>query len=150
MFRRRETGPEVFLVHPGGPFWTKKDDGAWSIPKGEYSEGEDALEAARREFQEETGIAPEGDLIPLTDLKQASGKIVSAWALSISSPPPEESVELIWLNVFYAVEWVVFAGFAIVLWYRLVRDAVERERDAAAEAEADAEADARTSDTASR
>ncbi|MGW4930039.1 SURF1 family protein [Agromyces sp. NPDC004153] len=61
---------------------------------------------------------------------------------AISSPPPEESVELNWLNVFYAVEWVVFAGFAIFLWYRLVRDAVERERDAAEEADADADADA--------
>ena len=61
----------------------------------------------------------------------------------ISSPPPEESVELNWLNVFYAVEWVVFAGFAIFLWYRLVRDAVERERNAA-------EAEAETSDSASR
>ncbi|MEX2261921.1 MAG: NUDIX domain-containing protein [Bryobacteraceae bacterium] len=81
LFRRRNGGLEVFLVHPGGPFWAKKDLGAWSIPKGEYSEGEDPLTAARREFEEETGIAPEGELIQLTDIKQPSGKIVRAWAL---------------------------------------------------------------------
>ena len=81
MFRWRGTTPEVFIVHPGGPFWAKKDDGAWSIPKGEYAEDEDPLSAARREFEEETGIAPDGDPVALTDVKQPSGKIVKAWAL---------------------------------------------------------------------
>ena len=65
MFRWRDRTLEVFIVHPGGPFWSKKDDGAWSIPKGEYNEGEDALATARREFMEETGFTADGDLTPL-------------------------------------------------------------------------------------
>jgi predicted NUDIX family NTP pyrophosphohydrolase len=82
LYRRRENGVEVFLVHPGGPFWKNKDDGAWSIAKGEYSHGEDPLAAARREFEEETGCAcPGGDPFPLGEVKQPGGKIVSAWAL---------------------------------------------------------------------
>jgi predicted NUDIX family NTP pyrophosphohydrolase len=81
LFRRRQGLVEVFLVHPGGPFWAKKDDGAWSIPKGEYNQGEDVLAAARREFAEETGFAIEGKLISLGETKQPGGKIVKAWAL---------------------------------------------------------------------
>jgi predicted NUDIX family NTP pyrophosphohydrolase len=81
MFRRVSGGVEVFLVHPGGPFWARKDEGAWSIPKGEYAPGEDPLETARREFQEETGFQASGEFIPLTSLKQPSGKVISAWAL---------------------------------------------------------------------
>jgi predicted NUDIX family NTP pyrophosphohydrolase len=67
-------------VHPGGPFWAKKDLGAWSIPKGEYEVDEEPLAAARREFEEETGLQPSGDFIELGELKQPGGKIVSAWA----------------------------------------------------------------------
>ncbi|MBW2065173.1 MAG: NUDIX domain-containing protein [Deltaproteobacteria bacterium] len=81
MYRFSENGLEVFLVHPGGPLWAKKDLGAWSIPKGEYAEGEDPLDAARREFNEETGFHAEGDFIPLTPIKQKGGKIISAWAV---------------------------------------------------------------------
>lgn len=81
MFRRRGDGIEVLLVHPGGPFWAKKDEGAWSIPKGEYEDGEDAFSAATREFEEETGVAVDGEFTELTQLKQPSGKRVSAWAL---------------------------------------------------------------------
>lgn len=81
LFRRRGQSLEVFLVHPGGPFWQKKDLGAWSIPKGEYAEGEDPIAVARREFEEETSFQVEGELIPLADIKQPSGKIISAWAL---------------------------------------------------------------------
>ena len=82
LYRHRRDVLEVFLVHPGGPYWATKDAGAWSVPKGEYGEGDDPLSAARREFAEETGmIAPEGDLMALSDLKQASGKIVKVWAL---------------------------------------------------------------------
>jgi predicted NUDIX family NTP pyrophosphohydrolase len=72
---------EVFLVHPGGPFWAKKDEGAWSIPKGEFAQGEDALEAAKREFQEETGFEVKGTFEALEPVKQTSGKIVYAWAI---------------------------------------------------------------------
>jgi predicted NUDIX family NTP pyrophosphohydrolase len=81
MFRRRSFGLEVFLVHPGGPFWQNKDAGAWSIPKGEITPGEDLLTAARREFEEETGSKPEGRFISLGRIRQASGKIVIAWAI---------------------------------------------------------------------
>lgn len=71
---------EVFLVHPGGPFWAKKDDGAWSIPKGEVAPGEDPLAAAQRELTEETGCSAGGDFLQLTPVKQKSGKVVYAWA----------------------------------------------------------------------
>jgi len=81
MYKYAPTGLEVLLVHPGGPFWARKDVGAWSIPKGEYREGDDALEAARREFTEETGARAIGDLRPLGDLVQAAGKRVAAWAV---------------------------------------------------------------------
>jgi len=80
LFRRRGEAIEVFLVHPGGPLWAKKDLGAWSIPKGEYAEGEDPLAAARREFQEETGFAAPAHAAALGELKQAGGKTVSTWA----------------------------------------------------------------------
>jgi len=80
MYRRRRGVLEVFLVHPGGPFWQKKDAGSWSIPKGEYLPGEDPLDVAKREFQEETSFKASGELIPLTPGKQPSGKIISAWA----------------------------------------------------------------------
>jgi predicted NUDIX family NTP pyrophosphohydrolase len=80
LYRRKNQTLEVFLVHPGGPFWAKKDLGAWSIPKGEYSGGEEPLAAARREFQEETGFAIAGDFVELGTIRQAGGKLVSAWA----------------------------------------------------------------------
>jgi predicted NUDIX family NTP pyrophosphohydrolase len=79
MYRRRRGELEVFLVHPGGPFWAKKDAGAWSLPKGEYRPGDDPLVAARREFREETGFSVAGEFTPLTPLKQPSGKIIQAW-----------------------------------------------------------------------
>ena len=87
MNRRREGKLEVFLVHPGGPFWAKKDKGAWSLPKGEYAEGEDPLEAARREFQEETGFAAQGPFSELGTIKQAGGKMVVAWAFEGDCDP---------------------------------------------------------------
>ena len=86
MYRRREV-LEVFLVHPGGPFWAKKDLGAWSIPKGEYTPAEDALAAARREFQEETGFPAAGEFLPLTPQKQPSGKLIQAWAFQGDCDP---------------------------------------------------------------
>ena len=81
LFRRRQQVLELLLVHPGGPFWARKDEGSWSIPKGLYEEGEDALVAAKREFYEETGCAPDGQFIDLGTFKQPSGKHVTAWAL---------------------------------------------------------------------
>ena len=81
MYRRPRADIECLLVHPGGPFWAKKDWGAWSIPKGEYSEGEDPLTVARREFEEESGARVEGDFLPLGDLVQPGRKIVTAWAV---------------------------------------------------------------------
>jgi len=70
----------VFLVHPGGPFWSRKDAGAWSIAKGEYEPDEEPLDAARREFREETGFEASGEFVPLGEVKQAGGKVVAAWA----------------------------------------------------------------------
>ena len=84
LFRKKGKGAEVLLVHPGGPFWAKKDVGAWSIPKGEFTEGEEPLAAAKREFAEELGHpAPDGELVELGQAKQASGKVVHAWALEV-------------------------------------------------------------------
>ncbi len=80
LYRFKDTQVEIFLVHPGGPFWAKKDSGAWSIPKGEFSESEDGLHAAKRELEEETGIKATGDFIELSPAKQRSGKTVYAWA----------------------------------------------------------------------
>src|ERR1035437_7069661 len=81
LYRRRGDAFAVLLVPPGGPFWARRDAGAWSIPKGEYSGDEDALAAAKREFQEETGVAVSGDFVSLGEVKQAGGKRVKAWAL---------------------------------------------------------------------
>jgi predicted NUDIX family NTP pyrophosphohydrolase len=81
LYRIRHAAIEVLLVHPGGPYWKPKDDGAWSIPKGEMSPAEDPLVAARREFFEETGVAIEGDLRVLKPIRQPGGKIVHAWAV---------------------------------------------------------------------
>lgn len=86
LYRYRSNILEVFLVHPGGPYWAKKDEGAWSIPKGEYDEGEDPFEVAKREFFEETGfetnmVIKNSDFKELSLLKQPSGKRISAWAV---------------------------------------------------------------------
>jgi predicted NUDIX family NTP pyrophosphohydrolase len=81
LFRRRGDEIEVLVGHPGGPLWTKRDEGAWSVPKGEIEAGEEALAVARREFEEETGDrAPDGELMPLGEIRQKSGKVVIAWA----------------------------------------------------------------------
>jgi predicted NUDIX family NTP pyrophosphohydrolase len=80
LYRLTGTGLEVFLVHPGGPFWKKKDAASWTIPKGEFTDEEEALSAALREFREETGFTPAGPFIPLTPIRQKAGKLVHAWA----------------------------------------------------------------------
>ena len=87
MHRHRQGVLEVFLVHPGGPFWAAKDAGAWSIPKGEFTPAEDPLAAARREFTEETGLTAAGEFLPLGYLKQPSGKIIHAWAVAGDCDP---------------------------------------------------------------
>jgi len=87
MYRHRGGVLEVFLVHPGGPYWAKKDLGSWSIPKGEFTPEEDPLEAARREFEEETGFPAAGRFSPLTPIRQPSGKIVHAWAFEGDCDP---------------------------------------------------------------
>lgn len=81
LYRKRPEGIQVFLAHPGGPFWARKDDGAWSIPKGEYHPAEDPLTAARREFTEETGLALQGPFEALGQLKQPGGKVITAYAV---------------------------------------------------------------------
>jgi predicted NUDIX family NTP pyrophosphohydrolase len=82
LYRITDVGIEVLLGHPGGPFWARKDDGAWSIPKGEYTTDEDPWSAARREFREEIGFdAPDGPRLDLPPVKQAGGKIVTAFAV---------------------------------------------------------------------
>jgi predicted NUDIX family NTP pyrophosphohydrolase len=87
MYRRRNSELQVFVIHPGGPFWSNKDLGAWSIPKGEYVNDEEPLEVARREFEEETGFSSKGNFIGLGDLKQPGGKIVTAWAFEGDCDP---------------------------------------------------------------
>jgi len=82
MTRRRDGADEFLLVHPGGPLWSKKDLGVWSIPKGEYSSDEDPLAAACREFEEETGVKPEGPFVELSPVRLRSGKRVTAWIVS--------------------------------------------------------------------
>lgn len=104
LYRFRETVLEVFLVHPGGPFWAKKDARAWSIPKGEFEEDEDALNAAKREFQEETGFAVAGNFIALSPLRQAGGKLVFAWAVEGDCDPAK-----IRSNAF-SIEWPPRSG----------------------------------------
>jgi predicted NUDIX family NTP pyrophosphohydrolase len=89
LYRAGEHGLEVLLVHPGGPFWARKDLGAWSIPKGEVAEGEDLLAAARRELMEEIGVSAPGAALPLGHVRQASGKTVHAWAVERDLDPAQ-------------------------------------------------------------
>ena len=87
LYRRRNSALEVFLIHPGGPFWTKKDAGAWSVPKGEIDPGEEPLSAAKREFNEETGCSADGDFIALAPIKQPGGKLITVWAVEGECDP---------------------------------------------------------------
>ena len=99
MFRRTDEEIEVFLVHPGGPFWAKKDEGAWTLPKGEFDNDEDALSAARREFHEETGFTAQKPYLDLGSVKQKSGKVVHAWAFAGDCDPEQlvsNTCEIAW------------------------------------------------------
>lgn len=89
LYRHAHGALQVFLVHPGGPFWANKDDGAWSIPKGEFEPNEDPLAAARREFTEETGLTADGRFVGLAPIKQPSGKTVYAWAVEADCDPAQ-------------------------------------------------------------
>ena len=89
LFREVSGHLEVLLVHPGGPLWAKKDEGAWSIPKGEFEDNEDPLAAAKREFKEETGFTVDGEMISLEPLRQPSGKLVYAWAIKRDLDPSQ-------------------------------------------------------------
>ena len=80
LYRRGAAGLEVLLAHPGGPLWARKDEGAWTLPKGQFTDSEAPLDAAKREFEEEMGSKPIGDFLPLGTLKQPSGKVIHAWA----------------------------------------------------------------------
>ncbi len=99
LYRRRNNKIEFFLVHPGGPFWANKDEGSWSIPKGEFEEGEDPLKTAIREFQEETGQSINGNFFPLENIKQKGGKIIFAWGIEGEADPESinsNSFEMEW------------------------------------------------------
>ena len=87
LYRRAPSGLEVLLAHPGGPFWQRKDAGAWTIPKGAVEEGESLLAAACREFQEETGIVPRSPFLPLGFIRQKAGKIIHAWGWEGDADP---------------------------------------------------------------
>jgi predicted NUDIX family NTP pyrophosphohydrolase len=104
LYRRRGEEMEVFLIHPGGPFWAKKDLGAWSLPKGELEEGEDPLAAAVREFTEETGFPIAGDFRPLQPRRQPSGKTILAWAVEGDCDPAKLRSGL------FSMEWPPRSG----------------------------------------
>jgi len=104
LYRLKEKGLELFLVHPGGPFWQGKEEGAWSVPKGEPEDGEEPLAAAKREFREETGSPVEGPFIELTPIVQKGGKTVHAWAVAGNI-----DAETITCNTFKA-EWPPKSG----------------------------------------
>jgi predicted NUDIX family NTP pyrophosphohydrolase len=121
LFRRRPEGPEVLLGHMGGPFWAGRENGAWSIPKGEYDSDEDAEHAARREFEEELGVPVPGvDLIDLGSVRQSGGKVVTAWAV-------EGDVDLDSLVYgTFTMEWPrgsgrfqLFPEFDVAAWFEL-------------------------------
>jgi predicted NUDIX family NTP pyrophosphohydrolase len=104
LYRKLNNMMQVFLVHPGGPFWKNKDDGSWSVPKGEYEDDEDPLDAAKREFYEETGSYIDGRFIKLSPIKQKSGKIVQAWAVEGDIDP--QNIK----SNFFEMEWPPKSG----------------------------------------
>jgi predicted NUDIX family NTP pyrophosphohydrolase len=124
MFRRQGEELEVFLVHPGGPYWSKKHEGTWTLPKGEYEVGEEPLAAAQREFREETGFDANEPYIELGSVKQKSGKVVLAWAFEGDCDPA------ILVSNTWAIEWPPRSGKRIEIpevdrgeWFSLSRAA---------------------------
>jgi predicted NUDIX family NTP pyrophosphohydrolase len=107
MYRQPHGHLEVFLIHPGGPYWAKKDRGAWAIPKGEYQKDEEPLVAAKREFQEETGFTADGEFLELGSIKQKSGKQVTAWAFEGDCDPADL------VSNTCLVEWPPHSGHSI-------------------------------------
>jgi predicted NUDIX family NTP pyrophosphohydrolase len=104
VYRRTGDTVEVLIAHPGGPFWRGKDEGAWSIPKGEFDQGEDPESAARRELAEEVGIVVEGELVDLGSVTQRSGKVVHAWAYEADFDPAALSSNT------FTIEWPPRSG----------------------------------------
>ena len=104
MYRLVGGDPQVLLVHPGGPFFRNKDEGAWSVPKGEVEPGEDLLDAARREFEEEIGVVPTGPFVALTPVKQKGGKVVHVWSFEGDCNPGAISCNT------FSVEWPPRSG----------------------------------------
>jgi predicted NUDIX family NTP pyrophosphohydrolase len=104
LYRRRPGALEVFLVHPGGPFWAKKEAGAWSIPKGEIDPDENAQAAAIRELREETGLTVSGEMLPLTTIRQKGHKVVHAWAVEADCDPAKV------VSNTFAMEWPPRSG----------------------------------------
>jgi predicted NUDIX family NTP pyrophosphohydrolase len=104
LYRHGAAGLEVLLAHPGGPFWARKDEGAWGLPKGEFGAGEDPLDAARREFGEEIGFVPQGPFAPLGEVRQKGGKRVLAWAVAGDFDPPQLQSNL------FEMEWPPRSG----------------------------------------
>jgi predicted NUDIX family NTP pyrophosphohydrolase len=104
LYRHAAGALEVMLVHPGGPYWARKDEGSWSIPKGEIEPDEEAMAAARREFQEETGAAVSGEFLPLHPVRLRSGKVIHAWAVSADFDPSQLRSNL------FSMEWPPKSG----------------------------------------
>jgi predicted NUDIX family NTP pyrophosphohydrolase len=133
MYRRGPNGVELFLAHPGGPFWRDREAGAWSIPKGVVEEGEDLLAAARREFAEETGLRPEGPFLPLGSVRQKAGKRVHAWAVEGDADPATVTSNVMrteWPRG--SGRWLTFPEVDRCAWFTA---AVAREKINAAQAE---------------
>lgn len=103
-YRRKENHLEVFIIHPGGPFWRNKDLEAWSVPKGEFNDDEEPLEAAKREFEEELGFAPKGEFLELVSVKLKSGKVIYAWACEMDFD--EKSI----VSNLFEMEWPPRSG----------------------------------------
>jgi predicted NUDIX family NTP pyrophosphohydrolase len=120
LFRRTPGGLEVFLAHPGGPFWADRDAGAWSIPKGLPHAGEDLLRAARREFEEETGVRAPGPFLPLGHVTQKAGKVVHAWACEGDADPARVTCNLTRAEWPYGSgRWVTFPEVDRCDWFDL-------------------------------